>query len=325
MASTGGRHRTPLSAEDQQILADMKQRELQLKRRERAADAIAYQLRRYRVVLTIVASLAFALTVTALVAFVAWLDPAPTRWNLALPSVAFGAFLGVLLGQHLWETKGGRRMLANEERRLRQRFSGDLHAGRRWLPFYYRGEEISAYVPQILYFIESEQRFDSVAEALSFAKENRRDSTTFAARALKMFVAIAAETNLLVLSSTDETGRPSSRVMRFVKTEQPGVWYVTMAPEGPKVHELDLGRIALVTPPTESGATISSNRVEIERAGMPFPAVAALYRDQVPGYVDGMTEEQQERELVYRLVLQSARVDTWLDHEVVEFVRPAQA
>ena len=31
----------------------MKQRELQLKRRERAADAIVYQLRRYRVVISI--------------------------------------------------------------------------------------------------------------------------------------------------------------------------------------------------------------------------------------------------------------------------------
>jgi hypothetical protein len=310
-----------LSSEDQQILADMKQRELQLKRRERAADAIAYQLRRYRVVMSILASLAVALMATALAAVVAWLDPAPTRWGLALAGVALGTFLGVLLGQLLWETKHGRRLVAREERRLRRRYSGDLHAGRRWLPFYYRDEEISAYVPQILYFIESEQRFDSIAAALTFAKDNRRASTTFAARARKMFDAVAAETNLVVLSSTDETGHPSSRMMRFVKSDQPGVWYVTMAPEGPKVHELDLGRVALVTTPTDSGATISSNRVEIERVGMTFPAVAALYRDQVPGYVDGMTEEQQERELVYRLVLQSARVDTWLDHQVVEFAQ----
>jgi len=231
----------------------------------------------------------------------------------------------VLFGQLLWETRHGRRLLANEEKRLRRRYSGDLHAGRRWLPFYYRGEEISAYVPQILYFIESEQRCDSVDAALALARENGRDSATFAARALERFVAVAVETNLVILSSTDETGRPSSRVMRFVKTDRPGVWYVTMAPEGPKVHELDLGRVALVTPPTDSGATISSNRIQIERADVTFAAIAELYRDQVPGYADGMTEEQQARELVYRLVLHSARVDTWLDNEVVEFVRPTQA
>ena len=159
-------------------------------------------------------------------------------------------------------------------------------------------------------------------DALALAKDNRRDSTTFAGRAATMFDTVAAETNLMVLSSVDESGCPSSRAMRFVRTDQPGVWYLTTAPEGPKVHELDLGRIALITAPTESGATISSNRVQIERAGVTFPAVAGLYRAQVPGYVDGMTHEQQERELGYRLVLLSARVDTWLDHDVVEFVQP---
>ena len=150
-------------------------------------------------------------------------------------------------------------------------YTSELHAGRRWLPFYYQDEDISAYVPQILYFIEGEQRFDSVQAALAFAKENPRDSTTFAARALDMFDKVAAQTNLVVVSSADEAGTPSSRVMRFVRSDRPGVWYVTTAPEGTKAHEFDHGRIALVTPPTESGATIGSNRVQIRRAQMPFP------------------------------------------------------
>ncbi len=77
-----------------------------------------------------------------------------------------------------------------------------------------------------------------------------------------------------------------------------------------------------MTPPTESGATIGSNRVRIRRAPMPFPEVADLYRAQVPGYVDRLTEDEQQRELVYELTLQSAKVDTWLDHEVVEFRDP---
>ena len=80
--------------------------------------------------------------------------------------------------------------------------------------------------------------------------------------------------------------------MRFVKADRPGVWYVTTAPEGPKVHELDRGRVALLTSPTPAGATISSNRVQISRAPHPFPAVADLYRAQVPGYMDGMTDER---------------------------------
>ena len=77
-----------------------------------------------------------------------------------------------------------------------------------------------------------------------------------------------------------------------------------------------------MTPPTEAGATIGSNRVQIRRAALPFPQVADLYRAQVPGYVDRLTEEEQQRELVYELTLQSARVDTWLEREVVEFRVP---
>jgi len=29
--------------------------------------------------------------------------------------------------------------------------------------------------------------------------------------------------------------------------------------------------------------------------------------------------QQQQREVVYELTLQSAKIDTWLEHEVVEF------
>ena len=77
-----------------------------------------------------------------------------------------------------------------------------------------------------------------------------------------------------------------------------------------------------MTPPTESGATISSNRVQIRRAGSSVSRVVELYRAQVPGYTDGMTEDEQQRELVYELTLQSARVDTWLEHDVVTFSEP---
>jgi hypothetical protein len=107
--------------------------------------------------------------------------------------------------------------------------------------------------------------------------------------------------------------------MRFVKSDRPGVWYVTTAPTGLKVHEFDRGLVAMLTAPTASGATISSNRVRIQRAPVAFPAVADLYRSQVPGYVDGMTEDEQDRELVYELAMQSAKVDDWLEHEVVGF------
>jgi hypothetical protein len=89
---------------------------------------------------------------------------------------------------------------------------------------------------------------------------------------------VAAQTNLVLIASTDEAGRPSGRIMSFVKSDRPGVWYVTYGTGGPKVHEFDYGQIALVTTPTEAGATISSNRVQIRRAGVRLGAVAELYR-----------------------------------------------
>ena len=219
--------------------------------------------------------------------------------------------------------RGAAGLLAKKEGRLRTEHTSELHAGRRWQPFYYQDEDISAYVPQILYFIEGEQRFDSVQAALAFAKENPPDNTTFAWRALDMFNKVAAQTNLVVVSSADEAGTPSSRVMRFVKSDRPGVWYVTTAPKGNRVHEFDKRSDRTDDSHRRRlGATIGSNRVQIRRAPIRFPEVADLYRAQVPGYVDRLTEEEQQRELVYELTLQSAKVDTWLEHEVVEFRDP---
>ena len=38
--------------------------------------------------------------------------------------------------------------------------------------------------------------------------------------------------------------------------------------------------------------------------------------------MDGMTEDEQERELVYELTLRSARVETWLRRDEVAFDEP---
>lgn len=73
----------------------------------------------------------------------------------------------------------------------------------------------------------------------------------------------------------------------------------------------------MITVPTEDGATITSNRVRIRRAGRTFMDVADLYRAQAPGYLDGMTEEDQRLELVYELTLLSVKVDSWVSHDLV--------
>ena len=310
----------PLSPTDAALVADMKQREFHLKNRQRVTDAILFEVRRYRNVVAVIAGLLGAL-VGAAIFFVVELTMAnKDGWpQLLLVDIVLGAIIGVQVGRALLRGRWGKVQIAKKEQQLYDKYTSELHAGRRWLQFYYGEENISEYVPQILYFIEGEGRFDSVADALAFAKQNRRTSDPFASRALARFTKVASESTVVVVSSADDDGRPTSRVMRFVKSDRPGVWYVTTAPEGHKVHEFDQGRIALITSPTDAGATISSNRVRIRRAAVSFPEIAHLYREQVPGYVDRLTDDDQQRELVYELALHSAKVDTWLEHDVVEF------
>ncbi len=308
-----------LSAEDQQLIASMEQRELSIKKRQRAANAIFYESRRYRRVLLTLTALVLAVLVAGIFIGIASLheDWLPQRWQPKLLITVLGAILGALLAQFLPRTRLGRRLFASEERRLNQKYSGDLHAGRQWMQFFYRGEDISYYVPQILYVIESEHRFDSVQAALEYAKQNHQADAQADARGLRRFNAVAAQTNLVALSSVNAHGQPSIRIMHFVKSDRPAVWYMTTAPNTPKVPELDAGKVALTTVPTQDGATISSNDVRIRRAGKNFMDVADLYRAQVPGYLDGMTDEDQRLELVYELTLRSAKVDSWASRDLV--------
>ena len=239
------------------------------------------------------------------------------KWRLKVTLAVFAAVIGSLLARGMLQTRLGQRLRANDEVRLTRKYSGELHAGRRWMQFYYGDEDISPYVPQILYVLESEHRFDSVPAALDFVKQHYDENTEAQERALRQFNAVAAQTSLMVLSSVNAQGQPSSRVMRFVKSDRPGVWYSTTAPDAPKVLEFDEGKVALITVPTEGGATISSNNVRIRRAGKTLMDIADLYRAQVPRYLDGMTEEDQRYELVYELTLQSAQVDSWGSRDLV--------
>lgn len=310
-----------LTTDDVHLLESMKQRELSLKKRQRAANSVYLEGRRYRLVLILLVAFAFAALSDAVfiivcTSYLSWTD----LWRPAIAVLVLGAAAGALAGPGLVQTAWGRKLLERKDGRLNEKYSGDLHAGRRWAQFYYRGEDISPYIGQVLYTIESEGRFDSVEEALAFAKTHSRESSAFKRRGLELFNEVAAQTNLVVIASTGADGQPSSRFMRFVKSEQPGVWYMATAPDSPKVHELDQGRlVALITAPTPSGATISSNRVSIRRAGKSFADIADLFREQAPRYLDGMTAEDQERELVYELRIASAKVDSWVDHELVVF------
>ena len=310
----------PMPPADEALIADMKQRELHLKKMQRSTDAILYETRRYRMLLIALLGIVGAAVGAGLFLLVnGKLSDQPGWQGRMLLDIVLGTIIGVQLGLLVLRTPWGHRLIDRKQARLYSKYASELHAGRRWQHFYFRDEDISAYIPQILHYLEGDQRFDSVEAALAFAKRNRHTATPFAARALSTFNKVAAQTNLVVISSADKSGTPTSRLMRFAKSDRPGVWYVTAAPEGRRVHEFQQGRIALITPPTESGGTISSNRVQIKPAPFGFPEIADLYRAQVPGYVDRLTEEDQQRDLVYEITLESAKVDTWLEHDVVDF------
>ena len=83
--------------------------------------------------------------------------------------------------------------------------------------------------------------------------------------------------------------------MQFARSGRPGVWYIATTPDRPKVREFDEGRVALVTLPTPAGGTINSNRVGIARAPFTLDKVADLFEQQIPGYLDGVTEDEQAR------------------------------
>jgi len=310
----------PLDPAEQALLDDMKYRELSIKRKKRATDAIIYRERRFRAgLLTAAALLLSALAALIVFKILRHLLDRVGWWLPGVVVVALCAFVGVELGRAVLHSRFGRSLMAKRERALRKRYAQELNNGRRWLQFYYKGEDIAPYVPQVLYFLESDQRFNTIDEALAFAKENRPENSLLAAQAAKAFEKVASETNLLVLSSVGGNGVPSSRLMRFVKSGRPGVWYVSTPAEGPKVSEFDEGAVAVVTFPTEDGETLNSNRIDIRRAPFALDKIADLYEEQVPGYLDGVSEAEQQRELVYELTLRSARVDTWISHDHVEF------
>lgn len=310
----------PLDPTQAALVDDMKMRELQMKRKVRATDALLYRERRFRAVLLAIFGVLTAI-VAALVIF-EFLRRTLDRegWPpLAVAVIVLSVVAGVQIGKGVLKTRAGKRVLGFRERQLLRRYGGELASGRRWSQFYYKGEDIAPYVPQILYFLESDQRFSTVDEALEFAKRNRQANTVLAARAVKEFAAVERDGNLMVVASVGADGVPSARLMRYVRTETPGVWLVSTTADAPEVAEFDTRRTAIVTLPTPDGGSISSNRVRVSRAPFMLDAVADLFAEQIPGYLDGITEEQQRRELVYEVRFESARVDTWLDHDVVEF------
>src|SRR5579862_4550222 len=90
-----------LSAEDQQLIESMRQREFSVKKGQRAVNAISYESRRYRRVLLLLTALVLACVLTAVFIGVTSIhhDWLVQRWRLKVVLAAFGAIVGSLLAR----------------------------------------------------------------------------------------------------------------------------------------------------------------------------------------------------------------------------------
>ncbi|WP_241810550.1 pyridoxamine 5'-phosphate oxidase family protein [Latilactobacillus curvatus] len=138
---------------------------------------------------------------------------------------------------------------------------------------------------------------------------------------MRKFQKFVNQTNEMMLSTSDENGQPSSRQMRFIVLDDaPNIWYFGTAPDTPKIEELDRGLAAIHTMPTSEGMTIASSRLRVYRAQYKLDELADYYNAQVPGFMDSLSAEDREREIIYAIELKSARLDSWTQHEEVTFI-----
>jgi hypothetical protein len=131
-----------VSPEDLRVIDDMKQREFAQKKRRRAASAMNHERRRYRALVVTVVTIIAALVVGLAWALLKHALSAPfgELWHRVWPALLVGAVIGWLLAELWFGSAMGKRYLARKDARLNEKYSGDLHAGRRWQQFFYKGE-----------------------------------------------------------------------------------------------------------------------------------------------------------------------------------------
>ncbi|TYC47847.1 pyridoxamine 5'-phosphate oxidase family protein [Weissella muntiaci] len=206
------------------------------------------------------------------------------------------------------------------DNRLRIKNAGTLLASKRWLQFYYSGKEISAQIPQILHYLQVNENLNSIDEALAYINEHTLPESDREIKIkMESFQKFVSKTNEMILSTANEDGQPSIRKMRFIVLDKANVWYFGTAPNTPKVSELDLHKAAIYTMPTAEGMAISSNRLKICKTEYNLNDLKEYYEEQVPGFMDSLSEKDRESELIYKIELQSVRLDSWTQHEEISF------
>lgn len=310
-----------ISKEDKRLLDEMVVRERNMKKRRDISGLMLHKLRLFKRRLIMFLTV---LSTGILLGLYMTFEPFKMLSVVSIIEVnVLVAAILFLFTSYFWQVMLKRwplkHLISWYKTKLRVTYAGPLLASKRWLQFYYKDRDISPYIPQILYYLQNESKLKTVDEVLAFIDEGA-PSEVEEHNVLDKFRRFIGETNQMVLSTVSADGMPASRQMRFiVSPDKANVWYFGSAPETPKIAELDLGKAAINTIPTSTGMTIASNRLSVKRSKYKLSDLAELYRVQVPGFMDGLLEEDIEDEIIYEIVIKSARLDTWTQHDQVKF------
>ncbi|EHE86542.1 hypothetical protein CRL705_302 [Latilactobacillus curvatus CRL 705] len=310
-----------ISEADQVVINEMITRERTMKERQKIIEDMTHKRRVFkrRLVIACAAVVTPFLTIlyNVFMQYEHWPMMGIVKINILVAILIF--LLSLALFQKLIKYRPLKYIVQRYRRRIVKRYTEALSVSNRWLQFYYYQREISHIIPQILYYLEANPALETIDDAIAYI-DSQPVSSELYQNNLNEFRKYVKQFNTMVLSTVNNLGQPASRQINFVTLDGiPNVWYFGTDPEAPKVSELDLGRAAIFTLSTSEELRITSNRLKVYRTQYRFSDVAEAYQKQVPGYVESLSKEEQEKEIIFAIELKSARIDSRFQNKGLTF------
>lgn len=310
-----------ISEADQVVIDEMITRERTMKKRQKIIEDMTHKRRVFkrRLVIACAAVVTPFLTIlyNVFMQYEHWPMMGIVKINILVAILIF--LLSLALFQKLIKYRPLKYIVQRYRRRIVKRYTEALSVSNRWLQFYYYQREISHIIPQILYYLEANPALETIDDAIAYI-DSQPVSSELYQNNLSEFRKYVKQFNTMVLSTANNLGQPASRQINFVTLDGiPNVWYFGTDPEAPKVSKLDLGRAAIFTLPTSEELRITSNRLKVYRTQYRFSDVAEAYQKQVPGYVESLSKEEQEKEIIFAIELKSARIDSRFQNKGLTF------
>jgi len=310
-----------ISEADQVVIDEMITRERTMKERQKIIEDMTHKRRVFkrRLVIACAAVVTPFLTIlyNVFMQYEHWPMMGIVKINILVAILIF--LLSLALFQKLIKYRPLKYIVQRYRRRIVKRYTEALSVSNRWLQFYYYQREISHIIPQILYYLEANPALETIDDAIAYI-DSQPVSSELYQNNLSEFRKYVKQFNTMVLSTANNLGQPASRQINFVTLDGiPNVWYFGTDPEASKVSELDLGRAAIFTLPTSEELRITSNRLKVYRTQYRFSDIAEAYQKQVPGYVESLSKEEQEKEIIFAIELKSARIDSRFQNKGLTF------